>query len=146
MALKTIPDLPTAASLTGSEPIETVQSGVSVKTTTQAIADLGGLGYLVYTAELSATAGNAPTETVVHKNTIVGSISYVYNGSGNYIITRTGDFAAGKVFGLANAQGDDTSTAYGSSVINLGDGTLLLIIGGGSGTYLNISIEIRVYP
>lgn len=41
MTNKTITDLPAAASLAGAEPIETVQSGVSVKTTAQDIADLG---------------------------------------------------------------------------------------------------------
>lgn len=40
MTGKTIPDLPAAASLTGSEPIEAVQGSTSVKTTTQAVANL----------------------------------------------------------------------------------------------------------
>lgn len=40
MTDETIPDLPSAATLTGSEPVETVQGGNSVRTTTQAIADL----------------------------------------------------------------------------------------------------------
>jgi len=40
MANTTIPNLPAAISLTGSEQIEIVQSGTSVRTTTQAIADL----------------------------------------------------------------------------------------------------------
>ncbi len=40
MTGKPIPALPAAGALTGAEPIETVQGSASVKTTTQAIADL----------------------------------------------------------------------------------------------------------
>lgn len=50
-----ITELPAAGALTGSELIETVQAGVNKKTTTQAIADLGGGGYLVRTvAQMTA--------------------------------------------------------------------------------------------
>ena len=40
MANTTIPNLPSATSLTGSEQLEIVQNGVSVKTTTNAVAGL----------------------------------------------------------------------------------------------------------
>ncbi len=40
MPNKTVPALPSASTLSGTEPVETVQSGASVKTTTQAIANL----------------------------------------------------------------------------------------------------------
>ncbi len=40
MPNKTVPALPSASALSGIEPVETVQSGISVKTTVQAIANL----------------------------------------------------------------------------------------------------------
>ncbi len=63
MADVKISELDPAAALDGSELIETVQSGVSVRTTTQDIADLGGGGssYLVYTALLSEVAPSTLT-------------------------------------------------------------------------------------
>lgn len=148
MSIK-ISELTAAGALTGTELVPVVQSGATKRTTTQDIADLGGAGsgYTVYTATLAATAGNAPTETVVHADTIGGTISYGYNGVGQYPITRTGDFALGKVWCSVNAQGDDSFTMYPAMVYEVGDGTLLLVVSGGSlGDYLRIMIEIRVYP
>jgi len=44
MTNKNINDLPVAGALDGTEPIEVIQGGVNVQTTTQDIADLGGGG------------------------------------------------------------------------------------------------------
>lgn len=145
MSIK-ISELTAAGALTGTELVPVVQSGATKRTTTQDIAGLGGAGYLVYTATLAATSGNAPTETVVHADTIGGTITYAYSTVGVYPITRTGDFASGKVFCLVNAQGDDGVTTFPGLAYEVGDGSLLMIIGGGNGTYLRIMIEIRVYP
>ena len=74
MTDETIPDLPAAATLTGSEPVETVQGGNSVRTTTQAIADLapggGAPSFLVESgpskevSAMTAAAGLDGTELV----------------------------------------------------------------------------------
>lgn len=141
-----ISELTAAGALTGTEIVPVVQSSTTKRTTTQDIADLAGLGYTVYTATLAATAGNAPTETVIHHDTIGGTISYGYTGIGNYSVTRTGDFSLGKVFCLVNAQGDDGVTTWPAMAYEAGDGTLVLVIGGGAGDYFRIMIEIRVYP
>jgi hypothetical protein len=61
MPVSTIDDLPAAGPLVGTEPIETVQGGVSKRTTAQDIADLGGGGggaapLTVYAADATMAA------------------------------------------------------------------------------------------
>lgn len=58
----TIPQLdPIPGALTGAEPVETVQDGISYRTTTQAIADLGGGGGGSITIQVT-TDNAAPTD------------------------------------------------------------------------------------
>jgi hypothetical protein len=71
-----ISELSAAATLDGTEEVPIVQSSSTVRTTAQAIADLGGggLGYLVYTALLSQTSTD-PIAADELKNTI-GVVDY----------------------------------------------------------------------
>ncbi len=73
MPNKTVPALPSASALSGTEPIETVQSGASVKTTAQAIANLAPSAAPAVLVEsgsakkisaMSAASSLAGTETV----------------------------------------------------------------------------------
>jgi hypothetical protein len=67
MANVKISQLTSASTLTGTEVIPLVQSGSTVKTTAQDIADLaGGVSYTSYVAEIS---GSAPVVSSVFENT-----------------------------------------------------------------------------
>lgn len=87
MAYKQIPNLPVAVSLSGAEEVEIVQAGVSVRTTTQDIADLA----IVYVAQnvttsqknaLAAVAGQIVFDTNLAK-------LCVYNGASWETITSS---------------------------------------------------------
>lgn len=54
---KKITDLTAAGALTGAEPIEVVQGGLNVQTTTQDIADLGGGGVTSVNTRTGAVTG-----------------------------------------------------------------------------------------
>lgn len=76
---KTIPQLGAAAALSGAEPIETVQSGVSVRTTAQDVADLAsGGGYTVVGCETDTVA----TQTLNYVN----RIGYLHKPDGTVAI------------------------------------------------------------
>lgn len=76
MANTTIPNLPSATSLTGSEQLEIVQSGASVKTTTGALASLN-----TTTGTVTSIATNAPIQggTITTTGTISLQIAGVDN-------------------------------------------------------------------
>ena len=76
MANTTIPNLPSATSLTGSEQLEVVQSGVSVKTTTGALASLN-----TTTGTVTSIATSAPIQggTITTTGTISLQVAGVDN-------------------------------------------------------------------
>jgi len=102
MPFITIPNLPPAISLSGTEPLEIVQGGTSVRTTTQAIANL------------NTTAG-----TVTSVALSPGSTGLTVTGSP---ITTTGTFTLGGVLSTANGGTGTTSP-------NLTAGTNITITG-----------------
>lgn len=103
MSLERIIDLPAAAALTGTEPIETVQAGVSVKTTVQAIANMAPVSSRVYTALLSNN--NGVITAIQLKNTIgdgsgngTTDIAWTNPSNGLFASMSSGPFTANKTF------------------------------------------------
>ena len=158
MANKKISQLTAAAALTGTELLPIVQDGVTVQTTTQDVADLGGGGlpYLLYTAILTQTGTTAPVATVL-ENTFNETFSItrptgiaVYN-----IESVNSSFTAGKTFVILQSV---TSFTTGNIVINqvfnistsaINIRTFDTSFTPAEATFANpniFSIEIRVYP
>lgn len=96
-----ISQLSSAAALDGTEEVPIVQSGETVKTTTQDIADLGGggsLGYSVYKASMSQSGTSNPTVNVF-ENTIGGaSETWTRTATGDYYTDTTVAFDVSKIF------------------------------------------------
>jgi len=84
MANKKISQLTPGTALVGTEPIPTVQGGVTVSTTPNAISDLIK-PYKVYTALLTQSGGDDP-QTITSGNLTIG-VTYMMDG-----ITLTTDF------------------------------------------------------
>lgn len=82
MANKKISQLTPGTALVGTEPIPTVQGGVTVSTTPNAIGDLIK-PYKVYTALLTQSGTDAPVVTIV-SNTLDLTITWVRNNIGQY--------------------------------------------------------------
>jgi hypothetical protein len=102
MANVTISQLPSAADLTGSEEIPVVQDGSTVKTTAQAIADLGGGGGLgsidiqsdgliggpsVWQAVVGTVVPSGTTGNVTLSSNLVPNITIGGNGQGSITAT-----------------------------------------------------------
>ena len=95
MANKKISQLTAAAALTGTEIVPIVQSGITVSTTAQDIADLApapSLGYLVYQGLVTQTGTSAPTVTEI-VDTIGITVSFTRGGVGYYEAVITGGSA-----------------------------------------------------
>ncbi|NBQ17053.1 hypothetical protein EBU24_01930 [bacterium] len=82
---KKISELGTAATITGTELVPVVQSGVTVQTTVQGLK-----GYKVYTALFTQVATAVPTVTVL-ENTI-GAINITYGAAGRYYLNSAALF------------------------------------------------------
>lgn len=84
MANKTIPDLPAGTTLDGTEPIETVQSGASVKTTVNAInaKAVGGSSGDIQINNSGSFGGIAPADVTVGSST--NSVYATSSGSADY--------------------------------------------------------------
>lgn len=98
MANVKISELGAAAALDGTEEIPVVQSGETVRTTTQDIADLGGggLGYLVYIALLTQSGTDNPVAAVL-QNTLGGTVVWTREGAaGAYRGTLASTFTENK--------------------------------------------------
>jgi hypothetical protein len=78
MSTVTIPNLPAAGALTGTEVLPIVQSNTTSKTTVQAIANLAGLPYKVYTALLTQSGGDSLESQGIGLLT-VGVTYYIYD-------------------------------------------------------------------
>ena len=74
MSDKKISELSSAAALTGSEPIPTVQGGVTVRTTAQDIADLAGGGQIAFTKT------KAEIDALIAANDLVAGALYEITG------------------------------------------------------------------
>lgn len=132
---------------------EEVPLAGGLKTTTQAIADLGGggLGYLVYTALLTQVDTEAPTATVL-ENTLGDTIGTLYVSGGQFYVFYNGisSFDAAKTVILMGTvptsfSGDLVYSAYVDS------GSIKIDCQDTAGNFLNNSlsntpIEIRVFP
>ena len=116
MANTTIPNLPAAISLTGSEQIEVVQSGVSVKTTTGAVAGLN-------TAAGTVTQINTNSPITGGPITTTGSIGLATGGVDNsYLADMPANTIKGNNFGNVHAPVDltvaQTMTLLGAAPLN----------------------------
>lgn len=81
-----IPNLPAAISLSGTEELEIVQAGVSVRTTTQAVANLapvgnGGRGYYGAFYDTTTQTASSPPGAIALGSTYGADTLYVSLGS-----------------------------------------------------------------
>jgi len=79
MSTVTIPNLPAAGALIGTEVLPIVQSNTTSKTTVQAIANLAGLPYKVYTALLTQSGGDDPQS--IDSGAVTKGITYMVDGT-----------------------------------------------------------------
>jgi hypothetical protein len=156
MANKKISQLTVAATLTGTESLPIVQGGITVQTTAQDVADLGGLPYKVYTALLTQSGTNAPVATVL-ENTIDATLLWTYIGVGQYLLSLPSfpsgsPFIVGKTFVHIGSTINSPLALYANNNTSMGvpqnNGirvnnydTLFAYTNG----FTNVSIEIRVY-
>jgi hypothetical protein len=162
MANVKISELSSAATLTGSEEVAIVQDNATVKTTAQAIADLGGGGGTSYTSYVAIISGNPAGASTVFENTT--GLSFTWNtgsgnGDGNFSYTTTigsvdpfkiAIFLTGEV-NLYDSKGINVIYAKPAYKISLVDPTTAVIdiwydtgISFTQGT--PIMVEIRIYP
>jgi hypothetical protein len=98
MAVVQIPNLPTAATLTGTEQLEIVQAGVSCRTTTQEVADLAApilsfAGYNgAFNSTVTQTSGGATTANTVSFNNTVSSSGVSVTASTRITATNPGTY------------------------------------------------------
>ena len=132
----TITQLPTASALTGAEPVPIVQNGVTVQTTTGAIAGAGALNYpfltvgstsgLTQARYLSASTGLSLSDTgaggVLTINMIgtasslnAASTGFVVKDTINTVVNRS--FAVGSGMTISNADGVSGNPTFGLSTI-----------------------------
>ena len=132
----TITQLPTASALTGAEPVPVVQNGVTVQTTTGAIAGAGALNYpfltvgstsgLTQARYLSASTGLSLSDTgaggVLTINMIgtasslnAASTGFVVKDTINTVVNRS--FAVGSGMTISNADGVSGNPTFGLSTI-----------------------------
>jgi hypothetical protein len=120
--------------------------------TTPVISSSGVIGERIapkiYTALLSATAGNAPTASVMGTNEI-GSIVWTRVADGNYTGTLSSAFTANKTWALV--QRGDMAGNFVNNWISSGTTSTVTLtvndnVGNPVGDFTNMSIEIRVYP
>ena len=162
MAQVTITQLPQAAALTGSESVPIVQNGVTVQTTTGAVAGAGALNYpfltvgqtagLTQSRYISTNAGLSLTDNgaqgTLQVNLIGAAMSLNSSGTGIQVKTASNtvtarSIAVGTGLGVTNADGvsGDPTVALGSFLQQLvsqtGTGFLVLQ----SGTPAKVEIE-----
>ena len=162
MAQVTITQLPQAAALTGSESVPIVQNGVTVQTTTGAVAGAGALNYpfltvgqtagLTQSRYISTNAGLSLTDNgaqgTLQVNLIGAALSLNSSGTGIQVKTASNtvtarSIAVGTGLGVTNADGvsGDPTVALGSFLQQLvsqtGTGFLVLQ----SGTPAKVEIE-----
>lgn len=107
--------------------------------------------YKVYSALVSQTSTNNPTDSVLH-TTFNSTLSWTRSYQGRYVLTSTGEFTSGKVFVIFsqnaaigtssnpchyNWERNDTNTIYIESLSSAGATA--------DGLFYNTSVEVRVY-
>ena len=128
MANTTIPNLPSATSLTGSEQLEVVQSGVSVKTTTGALASLN-----TTTGTVTSIATNAPIQG--GPITTTGTISLQVAGVDNTYLAPMAPYTL---------KGNNTAGTV--SPQDLSAASVLAMIGAGTVTSVNTGAGLTGGP
>ena len=132
----TILQLPTASALTGSEPVPVVQNGVTVQTTTGAIAGAGALNYpfitigstsglttarqLLTTTGLSLTDSGAGGTVTINMTGTASSLNaastgFIVKDSASTVTSRS--FAVGSGMTISNADGISGNPTFGLSTI-----------------------------
>ena len=116
MANTTIPNLPSATSLTGSEQLEIVQNGVSVKTTASAVAGLNTAAGTVTQIDTNSPITGGPITTT-------GSIGLALAGVDNsYLADMPTNTIKGNNFGNTHAPVDltvaETMTLLGAAPLD----------------------------
>ena len=157
-----ITQLPQAQALTGTEPVPVVQNGVTVQTTTGAVAGAGALNYpfltvgqtagLAQSRYISTNAGLSVTDNGAQNTLVVNLIGAALslNSSGNGIQVKTAlntvtarSIAVGTGLNVANADGvsGDPTVSLGTFLQQLVSqtGTGFLVIQ--SGTPAKVEIE-----
>ena len=142
MAQVTITQLPQAAALTGSESVPIVQNGVTVQTTTGAVAGAGALNYpfltvgqtagLTQSRYISTNAGLSLTDNgaqgTLQVNLIGAAMSLNSSGTGIQVKTASNtvtarSIAVGTGLGVTNADGvSDWDWVLGAPVRHPGKG------------------------
>jgi len=135
--------LSAAGALDGTEEVPVYQAGGNKKTTTQDIADLGGLGYLVYTA-LMAQSGTNPIVFTILQNTLGETPTSAYLDVGRFRLSGT--FPANKTIVFVTMDGLDTQLAAFSDPGFVYINTMNIAGSYVNGYLTNSAIEIRVYP
>ncbi len=115
MANITIPNLPVAIALSGTEQVEVVQSGVSCRATTQQIANLGpgasgGQGYYGSFYDTTTQTGSL-TATVVSIGTTVESNNVVLVNGGQIKFLASGTYSMTFSIQLTNNDNNVIHTA-----------------------------------
>lgn len=102
---------------------------------------------LKYVALLSQSGTDAPT-AIVLENTFYGPIVWSYNSSGDYTGILEGAFLQDKTWFSANTEW--SSSAMICNLSRVDNDTIRMFVNDGDSTqtddWVNISIEIRVYP
>jgi hypothetical protein len=102
----------------------------------------------IYTALISATAGNDPTVTVLGTNEI-GSIVWTRSSAGVYNGTLSGAFTSNKTW-ITIQRGSGASGFVNGWIFNNSANVVQIQtldnVGGTVDSFDNISFEIRVYP
>ena len=105
----------------GSQIDPTTEENKTVQFTVGQIASFANsysLGYTVYSAQLTAGAGAAPTATIL-QNTTGLTFTWTRTGTGQFVATVAGTpFIANKFWAMVSAKGDEFP-----SVVRTGDNT-----------------------
>ena len=160
MANIKISELTSASTLTGTEIIPLVQSGSTVKTTAQDIADLagGGVSYTSYVAKLVGNPEGNPVTASVLENTTGKTINWTqgstigFNNSFPYTTSITGVadekivvFALGNMLFFEDKAGPDAKITPVSYQISSGS-VSVWFESQAEKLDTEVMVEIRIYP
>jgi hypothetical protein len=162
MANVKISELSSASSLTGTEIIPLVQSGSTVKTTAQDIADLAGGGGVSYTSYVAIVSGDSPVTSSVFENTTGLTFTWAsgssYEPAYSYTTTissvdptKIAVFLAGEAV-LFDEKGTTVifpKPAYNITTVNSTTATIDIFydrVYFGAPIGIPITVEVRIYP
>ena len=139
MANKKISELDPAGAIVGTEMVELVQSGASVRSTVDGIKN-GAVK--VYRALITQSGTDNPVPTVL-ENTLGGTLVWTYNNTGQYLGTLEGAFPSAKCWFSPFS----ITTGAGSPIdFHRVNDNAVEIISNEDGNVSGLPIEIRVYP